>query len=251
MRILEELIDSLPGKDTPVRRVCSGAFWTAVTTRFTGMASTYRELDLQHSDHPCMVKEAGALIGKKAGELAEYARSDETVSASIGMATVNSLIEVDESKCIERGAFDVLAEKGRGRNIGVVGHYPFIPKLRELAQNVWVIEKHLRPGDHPESDAARILPQCEVVCLTGTSFINHTIEQLLALCKGSFVVLTGPTSPLAPVLFEFGIDVICGTRVTDTKEVIRFISQAATFQQLHGHGVRLLTLAKQPLVQMD
>jgi hypothetical protein len=218
-----------------------------VTSRFTGLASTYREPDLHHGDQPSRVNEAGALIGKRAGELAEYARSNETVSASIGMATVNSLIEVDESRCVERGAFDVLAEKGRGRNIGVVGHFPFIPKLRELAQNVWVIERHPQPGDCPESDAPRILPQCEVVCLTGTSLINHTIEKLLALCEGSFVVLTGPTSPVTPVLFEFGIDVICGTRVTNPDEVIRFISQGANFQQLRGHGVRLLTLAKEPL----
>ncbi|HUJ10495.1 MAG TPA: DUF364 domain-containing protein [Verrucomicrobiae bacterium] len=251
MRILDELIDSLPGKDTPVRQVCAGAFWTAVTTRSTGLASTYRELGHQHGDRPSTVKEAGELIGKRASELAGYARSDETVEASIGMATINSLLEVEESKCIERGAFDVLAERGRGRNIAVVGHFPFVSRLRELARNLWVIEKHLHPGDHPESDAPRILPQCEVVCLTGTTLINHTTEKLLSLCKGSFVVLTGPTSPLAPVLFEFGIDAICGTRVTDADEVIRFVSQGANFQQLRGHGVKLLTLAKQALTQMD
>lgn len=246
MRILDALIDTLTGTDQPVRNVCAGAFWTAVTTRFTGLATTYRELDLQHSDHPCMVKGAGSLIGKGAGELVEYARSEDTVSASIGMAAINSLIELDERRCVERGAFDILAEKGRGRDIAVVGHFPFIPKLHDVARNVWVIEKRLRPGDFAESDAARILSKAEVVSLTGTAFINHTIEDLLSLCRDSFVVLTGPTSPLSPVLFDFGIDAICGTRVADAENVIRFISQAATFKQLHGHGVRLLTLSKKP-----
>ena len=89
---------------------------------------------------------------------------------------------------------------------------------------------------------SRILPKAEVVSLTGTAFINHTIEDLLSLCRGSYVVLTGPTSPLSPVLFDFGISAICGTRVANAEEVIRFISQAATFKQLHGHGVRLLTM---------
>ena len=84
-----------------------------------------------------------------------------------------------------------------------------------------------------------------MVCLTGTSLINHTIEELLSLSRESFVVLTGPTSPLTPLLFDYGIDVICGTRVIDPEETLRYISQAATFRQLHGHGVRLLTLAKE------
>ena len=244
MDILDAVLDSLRDKNTPIRQVCAGAFWTAVTTRYTGLATTYRELDLQHSDHPCMVKDAGTLIGKKASELVEYARSGDTVSASLGMATINSLLELDESLCVERGAYDILAEKGRGRDIAVVGHFPFIPKLRDVARHVWVIEKRLRPGDFTESEASRILPKAEVVCLTGTAFINHTLEDLLSLCRDSYVVLTGPTSPLSPILFDFGISAICGTRVANAEEVVRFISQAATFKQIHGHGVRLLTMIK-------
>lgn len=244
MKILDALIDSLSGKDTPVRNVCTGAFWTAVTTRHTGLATTYRDQDLQHSDEPCFVDDAGHLVGKSAGDLTGYARSENTVSASIGMATANSLIELDEARCVERGAFDILAEKGKGRDVAVVGHFPFIPKLRDIARNVWVIEKRLRPGDFAASEAAAILPKAEVVSLTGTAFINHTIEDLLALCRDAYVVLTGPTSPLTPVLFDFGIHAICGTRVSDEKEVVRHISQGACFKQIRGHGVRLLTLVK-------
>ena len=33
MKILDTLIDSLTGKDLPVKNVCCGAFWTMVTTR--------------------------------------------------------------------------------------------------------------------------------------------------------------------------------------------------------------------------
>lgn len=244
MKILDALIDSLAGTEAPVQTVCAGAFWTAVTTRYTGLATTYRELDLQHSDHPCMVKDAGALIGKPAAELVAYARSGDTVSASLGMAALNSLLEVDDATCVERGAYDLLAEKGRGRDIAVVGHFPFIPKLRGVARHVWVMERRLCPGDFAASEAARILPRADVVCVTGTALINHTIEDLLDFCRGSYVVLTGPTSPLSPVLFDFGIDAICGTRVVNAGEVMRFISQAATFKQLHGHGVRLLTMLR-------
>lgn len=245
MKILDSLIDSLSGNDHDVQEVRCCAFWTAVTTRHTGLSTTYRALDGEADVHQSGVRDVGCLTEKNALELVEFARSDNTLEASIGMATINSLIDIDEDQCVDLNAYDVLADKGRDRNIAVVGHFPFVPKLKKVAKNLWVIEKRVRPGDLPESEASRILPRCDVVCLTGTSFINHTIEELLSLCRESFVVLTGPTSPLTPLLFDYGIDVICGTRVIDPQEVLRYISQAATFRQLHGHGVRLLTLTRE------
>jgi len=61
MKILNELIASLPGKESCVRAVCTGAFWTAVTTRFTGLATTYRDIDPEHDIHACPVKDAASL----------------------------------------------------------------------------------------------------------------------------------------------------------------------------------------------
>ncbi len=66
----------------------------------------------------------------------------------------------------------------------------------------------------------------------------------MAHCKESFVALIGPTTPLTPVLLDYGIDVISGSKVVDPQEVIRFISQGATFRELHHHGVRLLTMVR-------
>lgn len=247
MNLLPDLLASLPHRDHPVRAVWSCAFWTLVTTKYSGLSSTVRGEDLQHSDHAAItVPEAGHLLEKTAGELAAYALLKDTVAASIGMATINSMLDVDESKCVERGALDLLLEKGRGRTIGVVGHFGFVPKLREVAKKVWVIEQHPRPGDVPDTQAAEILPSCDVVCLTASSFINHTLEKLLPLCAESYVVLTGPTAPLTPRLFDYGVDAICGTRVTEADAVLRHISQGACFKQVRGHGVRLLTMVQRP-----
>jgi hypothetical protein len=68
------------------------------------------------------------------------------------------------------------------------------------------------------------------------------LEGLLALCKRAFFVLIGPTSPLSPILFDYGIDAICGAEVVDVDKVIRSISEGATFKEVSG--VRLLTLSK-------
>jgi uncharacterized protein (DUF4213/DUF364 family) len=56
------------------------------------------------------------------------------------------------------------------------------------------------------------------------------------------VVILGGTAPLSPVVFDYGIDAISGTKVIDSETVLRFVSQGATFRQISG--LELLTMRK-------
>ena len=236
--ILDDLLSSLGG-DSVVREVHTCVFWTAVLSKHCGLASTFHEPHPSHKP----VKHAGSLAGLSALELAQYARSDNVLEASIGMAAINSLIDIDEAVCVEENALDVLARKGRGKNIAIVGRFPWIPKLRKIASTLWVIEQNPREGELPAGAVEDVLPQADVVGLTGTSFINHTIDSLLALSKNSFVVMVGPTTPLLPVLFDYGVDILAGVKVVEPDKTIRSISQGAIFSQVEG--VRLVTMAKE------
>ncbi len=103
--------------------------------------------------------------------------------------------------------------------------------------------------DLPADEAARVLPPADVVALTAASLINHTIDDLLALCRpDAYVVLMGPSTPLWPGLFERGVhrtlrvDVLAGSLVTDIETVLRAVGQGATFRQLKRAGIRLVTM---------
>ncbi|MGA7677019.1 MAG: DUF364 domain-containing protein [Dehalococcoidia bacterium] len=229
MNIIDDLISSLSG-DSLVREVYTCVFWTAVVSKHCGLSSTFRD---EHPHHG-MVRGAGDLRNKSALELAEYAKSDNLLEASIGMATINSLIDIDETKCDAENALDVLIEKGEGKDVAVVGHFPWIPKLQKVARKLWVLEQRPQVGDLPAEAAEDIIPKADVVAITGTSLINHTAEKLLDLARGSFVVMVGPTSPLLPVLFNWGVDVVSGTKVVEPEKVIRSISEGAIFPQVQG-----------------
>jgi uncharacterized protein (DUF4213/DUF364 family) len=229
MKILDDLISTLR-EDSAVQGIYVCVFWTAVVSRHCGLASTLHE---GHPHHK-IVREPGKLRSKSALELAEYAKSDHLLEASIGMAAINSLIDIDEARCTEKNAFEALAEKGKDKNIAIVGHFPWIPKLKKIARNLWVIEQRPREGDLPAEASEEILPKADVVGLTGTAFTNHTIEKLLELSKGKFIVMIGPTSPLSPVLFDYGVDVIGGTKIVDPEKVVRFITEGATHIQTEG-----------------
>ena len=248
MNYLNDIISAVSYPDAPVTDICTGAFWTTVTSKYSGLATTYRDLDQHHNDIPSMVPNAGKLFEKMptAGELAQLLLSENTVAAAIGIAAINSALEVNEDACEVLNASDVAAEKGAGKNIAVIGHFPFAKKLKPIAKNLWIIEKRDVPGDEPEAAAAHILPQCDVVCMTGTTLINHTFAEMMALCrKDAYVILTGPSSPLHPVLFDYGVDVISGCRVTDVKHVNRYITQGATLRQLKHAGVNLISMRKE------
>ena len=240
MDILKELISTL-NCDADVRDIRQGVFHTGVLTRNCGLAATLPK-DALKQDPPLM-KEPGYLLQKSAFELTQMAYSESILEAATGIAAINSLLEIDVEKCLELNARELIAEKGKGRNIAIVGHFPFIPKLREEAKELWIIEKNPHQGDFAEEDAGRLIPLADVVGITGTALTNHTLEGLLKLCNPeAYVIMLGDSVPLSPILFDFGVDAVSGTMVVESETALQCVSQGANFRQIRG--TRRLTLKR-------
>ena len=240
MKIIDDILSTL-NYEAPVMDIRQGPFQTAVITRNCGLASTPHDPGPHHERTP--VTDAGLLLEKDALALAYMANSLSPMESAIGMATINSLIEVDEKRCIELNAGDLLVRNGEGKKVAIIGHFPFVPRMRKVARELWVIEKNPQEGDLGERESERYLPQAEVVGITGTAFINHTIEHLLHLCNSdAYIVILGGTAPLSPVLFDYGVSAVAGTLVIDPENVLRCVSQGATFRQISG--IELLTMRK-------
>jgi len=236
MNIIDTLIASLT-EDIPVRSVQVGAHWTVVCSRHCGMAAT---LASNHPHGHAQVREAGHLYEKSARELAEYARSTNLLEASIGVAAINSMLDMDETLAREINASEVLASRGRGKKVALVGHFPFVSQLRAAVGQLWVVEQNPVEDDYPAEAAADLLPQADIVAITSSALINHTLDELLALCPPqATVMLLGPSTPLSPILFDYGITMLSGTCVINEAAVLRTVGQGASFRQVDG--VKLLT----------
>jgi uncharacterized protein (DUF4213/DUF364 family) len=97
----------------------------------------------------------------------------------------------------------------------------------------------------PVSAAEIVIPEAQVVAITGMTLLNHTFEELLSLCDpDAYVILLGPSVPLSPVLFDWGVDILCGSVVTAFDEVLAAVRQGANFRQVHRAGARLVTITK-------
>jgi len=245
MTIIDELLVTLP--ERPVLDVRVGAFWTAVVTeaegrRRCGLASTPRSDEHHYGGGPA-VPDAGRLMERSARDLAELARSESLMEAAIGVAAINALLPPSPELWVDVNAEEVIARHGTGKNVALVGHFPFIPRLREAVGTLWVLELQPGPGDLPSEAAPDIIPQADVVAITGTTLINRTLEGLLALCRPEALVLVlGPSTPLSPVLFDHGVHILSGALVEDSEAVLRAVSQGANFRQVHRQGVRLVTI---------
>jgi len=240
MKILDDLI-SILDVEASIKDIRQGIFHTGVMTRYCGLAATLPKDALRQE--PPYVKEPGFLMDKSASELVRFAYSESILEAAIGMAAINSLLEVDEQFCIELNAAEIIMEKGKGKRVAIVGHFPFVQRVRDIADMLWVIEKNPREGDFSENDGDSLIPQADIVAITGTSLTNHSFEHLINLCHpNAFIVLLGDTTPLSSIFFDYGVDAVSGTRVINPDLALRCVSEGANFRQIKG--TRRLTMLK-------
>lgn len=231
---LLEAVAEAPATDLIDIRV--GPFWVVVhTTLGAGMASTLSSEAHLHGSKP--VGAAGELHRRTPLELAGLLRSESPPESAIGLAAANALLAPTVAGLHEEKAVAILRQRGRGRKVAMVGHFPFAEHLRDDCGQLWIFERGLnrRQDDLGEEAMERLLPQADVVAVTATTLLNRTLPSVLAgIRSDAFVMLLGPSTPLTPALFRFGFDVLCGTVVDDPETVLRAVEQGAVTSQIKG-----------------
>lgn len=244
--ILEALLDDLPtGK---VLEVTVGLFWTAVVVETSmgircGLAATLSNPELEHAEKPA-VEMAGKLEEVCLSQLRDMIHSPSWLEVSIGLAAINALLPKPVIR-EQMPADEFIALQGSQSRVAVIGHFPFVEKLRSQVAELWVLELKPRTGDLTADQAPIVIPQADILAITATTLINGTLGGLLELCNpGAKVLLLGPSTPLSPRLFDFGIDALSGSIVRDVERVVKLVRQGATFRQIKKAGVDLVTLVK-------
>lgn len=246
MELYQQVLDSL--QDRRVLEIRVGLRWTAVVVDKggqiqCGLASTL-ETDHTHSRTPS-VPEAGQLEGSKGIELAEWIGSEVAIRKSIGCAAINALLDYQPERWVKANAVEAIRTRGKGKKVVLIGHFPFVKDLKEDLEDFTVLELNPTGDDLPASSAPDLLPMADVVAITGMTFINGTLGNLLELCQpNTFIILLGPTTPLSPVLHDQGVDLLAGSVVRDVPAVLRVLSQGGNFHQLHQAGVQLVLQAE-------
>lgn len=165
-------------------------------------------------------------IGKPLIDLAAQLRSDDMTLAALGCAAVNAWFNRRESmealgvtlyppEIDEGDVFRTIEPECRGKLVSTVGHFHGGEKLTGM-RALRVFEKDPRPGDYPEWEEERLLPEAEIVVITGMALTNGTMSHVLELCRNAeLVALSGPSVPITPLWFDYGVTALFGTLCWD------------------------------------
>lgn len=226
MRIIADLLESLAGCDHPVRRVVIGLHWVAVESRHVGLAHTFRPPGKYE------VADSGSLLGGSALALARRALSWNPLEASLGLAALNSLIQAEGHP---GNVFEYLPQLAAGRRVTVIGRFPFNDAIRDVAEQGWFLEMEPRRDELPPAAAEVVIPQSDLLVVSATALINHTMPRLLELARDAHTIVLGPSTPMSEVLFRHGADVLAGIYVTDPDTLFDSVAQGVkSFKRLAG-----------------
>jgi uncharacterized protein (DUF4213/DUF364 family) len=196
--------------------------------------------------------DAGRYTGMALRDMAARIKSWNFAEAALGLAAINAAL--NGSAAVEQAhgkpvsalpsanCFHYLREEFRGRKVTVVGHFRDLEPLKDIC-SLTILERKPQAGDLPDPACEFVLPGQEVVVITAVTLINKTLPRLLQLAQGAKIVLTGPSTPLTPLLYDFGIAMLAGLVVQDEARILRIIGQGGQHQVFES-GARMVTLSR-------
>lgn len=236
--ILEALLESLP-ENWWVKQIYLGSTWTA---SFIENEAGERRIGLaamppgkQVADQNIWQAGFNRLEQPNARNFSRLALAGDPLDAAVGLATLNALLKPDPASLTSIDAGDWLVEQGRDRQVALVGRFPFINELEPITRHLWVFELDPQPGEFSFAQAPLIIPQAAVLAVTASALLNHSLQNYLALANPTAKVLVlGPSTPLSPVMFKFGVQLLCGIQVVDEKALLDSIAGGLSFRKMSG-----------------
>jgi uncharacterized protein (DUF4213/DUF364 family) len=203
----------------------------------------------------------GKLRGRPAFDLAKEALGDHGIRRAVGIAAMNALADTcwrrrphpETELRLGIDAFDA-TEIRPGDKVVVVGAFvPFLREQKRRRQPFVVLEQDpatLKPEElpffRPAEQAPNVVPEADVLLITGTTLINNTLEELLGLAKpAARVTMVGPTVSLLPDAFlSRGADVLGTVRITAPDEFLETLAEGGSGYHFLGRSAQKVVLVR-------
>ena len=218
---------------------------------YTGVKLSNDDAGVCHS----LMAEAGpggCGIFDKAGTLTElpletligYTDSWVLYERVIGLSTLNALsqtyLKEKEASVLRENLVDIVRVEASD-NVVIVGAIkPFIKHVKPKAARLAVLERShsMEPGYYPDTACEELVPEADVVIITGSTLANGTIDRLLELSEGArLVAVVGPTASIVPEpLFNRGVSYSGGIRIDDAEKLMTILAEAGGTPQMKRAG---------------
>lgn len=252
MRIFDRLCEQLPA-DATVLDVAVGIFWTFVKTQYGAAVSATAHRWVE--DPPgAVIPQAGNLVGMRVRDLCPLYESESLSARSLANAAVSASFP---SSLMTGDAFpgkgqDLLeafcAKSPKLCRIALIGHFHFADELARLGHklDIYELDARCERGEIPSSQIPQKLPSADIVVMTSSTIITHATEDIIDAARPDAVkMIVGPSVPLHPLIWDFGLDAVCASIITDPVQVRNAAAQGGNHKQMAG--AKKVNFLRQPI----
>ena len=208
--IIEEILKKAKPvlKEKRVKKVVIGLELMAVELDDGSLGLSYVLTDRLQGQCKSL-SESGQLGGLPAQDLADWALNRENdIKSGLGIAvlsavahhfyTEENLQQVDAGNAFSLDKNDV---------VGFIGYIaPIVKQVRPRVNRVIIFDKgkeNFTKEVCPSYQQKELLPLCDVIFISGSTLINHTIDSLMAYCQSARqTIITGLSTCLYPMAFK-------------------------------------------------
>ena len=247
-----------------VERVVVGRFFTGVKLSNGIAGVSYTPLKSLGSAVCCPSQAdkmplSGRLVGKNVKYFLQDIHSDKSLKKTLAIAVINALSQT----CLQKNPnlhelefdadpFDKLDIKAGSFSVIVGALVPYIKFMMKNGRDFRILELDesvLKPDELkfylPAQAASEVVPKADNLIITGTTLINDTLENLLAMKKADAnVVVVGPTVSMLPkAMFERGVSYAGGIYVRDADALLDIIAEAGSGYHFFGKFANKITIS--------
>jgi len=203
----------------------------------------------------------GRFTGRSAGEFLHNLPHAPPLKKAVGIAILNALSESCRKRLADTGyvyetgkdALDTLPLPDDGYVVVVGALVPIIKRLKMRAKPFGILEldiRTLKPDEIPflisREHADAEVRRADMLVITGTTLINNTLEQLLALARpGAAILVVGPTASMLPdAFFRRGVTLLGGDIVTRPDELLDTIAEGGSGYHFFGKSAEKVNVCR-------
>ncbi|MEB2793076.1 MAG: DUF364 domain-containing protein [Caldisphaeraceae archaeon] len=224
MSILKSLVDYGvdKGKNKKIKRVLVGQYaYVELDNGNAGVSWVYKEWVNPMRE----IKE----VPREADLASQLINSHDPVEVSIGIATINALS--DKSNVLYGDPLDYITIENNSK-VAIIGYFKnYIDRLKDKV-SLYVFE--LRPQResfvYPWYEEEYMLGDMDYIIASGSTIATKTIDRIAEHSKNSYLIVTGPTTPMVPEAFQGIASIIGGVSIIDKERIYELISMGYGFK---------------------
>lgn len=188
--------------------------------------------------------------------------SPNMLKKSLAIAVLNALSSIcwkqfpntEYEMELGKDAFEAIRIPSAGKSVVIGALIPVLRRLIKEGADFTVLEQDpatLKPAEMPfyapPERAAELVPEADLLVITGVTILNDTLPGLLELAKpGAEIVVTGPTASMLPdAFFKRGVTMLGGVLVTQADELLDILSEGGSGYHFFGkYAERLIIKQK-------